>query len=78
MNDGQNGDKEVDDSNWKTPKTNDNTLFRCSEVHFASFLSGGITTMAVINPLERKLKKRTSVWLDADFYNVCIILYIPT
>jgi hypothetical protein len=28
---------------------------------FASFLSGGFTTMAVINPLERKLAKRTSV-----------------
>ena len=36
----------------------------CPEVHFASFLSGGFTTMAVINPPERKLVKRTSVqWL---------------
>ena len=33
----------------------------CIEVRFASFLSGGFTTMAVINPLERKLAKRTSV-----------------
>ena len=32
-----------------------------TEVHFASFLSCGFTTMAVINPLERKLAKRTSV-----------------
>ena len=33
-----------------------------SEVRFASFLSGGFTTtMAVINPPERKLAKRTSV-----------------
>ena len=32
-----------------------------TEVHFASFLSSGFTTMAVINPLERKLTKRTSV-----------------
>jgi hypothetical protein len=30
---------------------------QCSEVHFAS----GFTTMAVMNPLEKKLKKRTSV-----------------
>ena len=34
---------------------------QCTEVRFASFLSGGFTTMAVINPLERKLAKRTSV-----------------
>ena len=34
---------------------------QCTEVHFASFLSGGFTTMAVINPLERKLAKCTSV-----------------
>ena len=32
-----------------------------TEVRFASFLSGGFTTMAVINPPERKLVKRTSV-----------------
>ena len=31
------------------------------EVHFASFLSGGFTTMAVINPPERELVKRTFV-----------------
>ena len=30
-------------------------------MHFASFLSGGFTTMAVINPPEKKLAKRTSV-----------------
>ena len=28
---------------------------------FASFLSGGFTTMVAINPLERKQAKRTSV-----------------
>ena len=33
----------------------------CTEVRFAIFLSGGFTTMAVINPPERKLAKRTSV-----------------
>ena len=32
-----------------------------TEVRFASFLSGGFTTMAVINPPENKLAKRTSV-----------------
>ena len=38
---------------------------QCTEVRFASFLSGGFTTMAVINPLERKLAKRTSVqWVE--------------
>ena len=31
------------------------------EVHFASFLSGGFTTMAVINPPEKNLANRTSV-----------------
>ena len=30
-------------------------------MRFASFLSGEFTTMAVINPPERKLTKRTSV-----------------
>jgi hypothetical protein len=34
---------------------------KCTEVLFASFLSGGFTAMAVINPPERKLAKRTSV-----------------
>jgi hypothetical protein len=30
-------------------------------VRFASFLSSGFTTMAVMNPPEKKLEKRTSV-----------------
>ena len=34
---------------------------QCTEVRFDSFLSGGFTTMAVINPPESKLAKRTSV-----------------
>jgi hypothetical protein len=34
---------------------------QCTEVCFASFLSGGFTTMAVINPPEKKLAKHTSV-----------------
>ena len=32
-----------------------------TEVRFASFLSGGFTTMSVINPQEKKLAKRISV-----------------
>ena len=43
---------------------------QCTEVRFASFLSGGFTTIAVRNPLERKLAKCTSVpWLA---YVICI------
>ena len=34
---------------------------QCTKVRFASLLSGGFTTMTVINPPERKLAKRTSV-----------------
>ena len=34
---------------------------QCTEVRFASFLSGGFSTMAVRNPPERKLEKRISV-----------------
>ena len=32
-----------------------------TEVRFASFLSGGFTTVIVINPPERKLAKHTSI-----------------
>ena len=32
-----------------------------TQVRFASFLSDGFTIMAVMNPPERKLAKRTSV-----------------
>ena len=36
-----------------------------TEVRFASFISGGFTIIAVINPPERKLAKHTSVhWLQ--------------
>ena len=34
----------------------------CTEVRFDSFLSNGFITMAVINPPERILAKRTSVY----------------
>ena len=37
------------------------SFLHCTDVRFASFLSGGFTTMAVINPPERKLAKGTSV-----------------
>ena len=39
-------------------------MVQCTEVRFASFLSGRFTTMAVINPPDWKLTNRTSVqWL---------------
>ena len=37
------------------------TIGQCTELRFANFLSGGFTTMAVINPPEKKLEKRTSL-----------------
>ena len=46
----------------------------CTEVHFASFLSGGFTTMAVINPPERKLVKRTSVQSTVSNFTVFFIV----
>ena len=42
-------------------KTNEKFLPKYTEVRFASYLSGGFTTMAVINLPERNLAKRTSV-----------------
>ena len=39
----------------------------CTEVRFASFLSGGFITAMVVNPPERKLTKCTSVhWRGLD------------
>ena len=35
--------------------------WHCTEVRFASFLSGGLATVAVMNPPEKKLEKRTCV-----------------
>ena len=40
----------------------------CTEMRFASFLSGGFTTMTVINPPEKKLGKRTSVHCNDASY----------
>ena len=45
-------------------------FWHCTEVRFTSFLSGGFTTLAVINPPERKLAKRTSVH--------CLLLSVKT
>ena len=39
-----------------------------SDVHFASFFSGGFTTMEEINPLEKKLAKRTSACNGVKFF----------
>ena len=41
-------------------------LHHCTEVRFASFLSGGFTTMAVINPPEMKLTKTHLCALDLE------------
>ena len=42
-------------------------------MRFASFLSGGFTTMAVINPPEMQLAKRTSVQWGAS--NVYLLVF---
>ena len=48
-------------------------VLHITEVLFASFLSGGFTTLAVINPPERKLAIRTSVcWIVDSFYSFII------
>ena len=47
-----------------------------TEVRFASFLSGGFTTMAVINPPERKLAKRTSVYWELGFLPTPVFHYL--
>ena len=38
---------------------------QCTEVRFASLLSGGFITAVEVNPTERKLAKRTSVHCKA-------------
>ena len=47
---------------------------QCTEVRFASFLSGGFTSMAVINRPERKLEKRTSVFVY--IFKSVLVLFI--
>ena len=65
-------------------------LHQRTDVRFASFLSGGFTNMAVINPPERKLSKSTSLqWCDGKkvdvlgfrvklFFIVMIIVYLSS
>jgi len=44
---------------------------QCTEVRFASFLSVGFITMAVINPTDWKLANRTSVqYLEVQYKSV--------
>ena len=46
----------------------------CTEVRFASFLSGGFITAIIVNPPESKLSKRTSLyWLQIARYNSLIL-----
>ena len=42
-------------------------LRHCTEVRFATFLSDGFTTIAVINSPEKKLAKRTFVHCELKF-----------
>ena len=37
---------------------------QCTEMRFASVLSGGFNTVIVVNPPERKLAKRMPLWPD--------------
>ena len=53
-----------------------NEFFKHREVRFARFLSGGFTTMAVLNPPERKLAKRTSVqWGEGTYFSFYCTLF---
>ena len=47
---------------------------KCTEVRFASFLSGGFITAIVVNPPERKLAKRTSVHCSVDTQTPAFII----
>ena len=50
-------------------------VVHCTEVRFASFLSGGFITVIVVNPPEKNLAKRTSVhWLKN--LNVILIEFL--
>ena len=53
----------------------DPILMGCTEVHFASFVSSGLTTMAAINPLERKLEKHTSVQWAVTAIKLFILVF---
>ena len=57
--------------NYKVSVSSMPHSIQCTEVHFASFLSGGFITAIVVNPPERKLAKRTSVqWYNFLFDNI--------
>ena len=47
----------------------------CTELGLASFLPGGFTAIAVINPPEKKLPKRTSVH-RLQFLMKCNLQYV--
>ena len=47
----------------------------CTEVHFASFLSRQFITAIVVNPPERKLAKRTSVYRLTLHITITTMLY---
>ena len=59
----------VEDGSWSflKHKSRDNQF---TEVRFASLLSGGFTTMAVINPPEKKLANSTSVQCSAVLFSI--------
>ena len=66
---------------WPFAQRIQNWIVDCTEVRFASFFSGGFTTMAVINSPERKFAKRISVdWSTARDYTVdkykCIVCFL--
>ena len=50
------------------PFPKDRARSHCTEVRFASFLSGGFITMAVINPPDWKLANRTFVPCGDGFH----------
>ena len=54
---------------WTFSTTPSKYIPQCTEVRFASFFSGGITIMAVMNPPEKKLEKHTCVQWAADKMN---------
>ena len=51
--------KSCENANFATHQ--DLKMEQCTEVRFASFLSGGFITVALINPPESKLEKRIYV-----------------
>ena len=53
---------------------------QCTELRFASLLSGGFTTMTVINPPDWKLANRTfvqciTIVFTTNFYGTDVMLY---